>query len=117
MAYTGRELIASRCAKFFEDGALVNLGIGIPLLCAKHVPAGVDIFLQAEIGTIGYRSAESPDEWDIDVADAGAKPAVLLPGAALCRMTSPSALSGAGISAARCLARSKWTGRATLPTG
>lgn len=80
MVFTGRELIASRCAKFFEDGALVNLGIGIPLLCAKHVPAGVDIFLQAEIGTIGYRSAESPDEWDIDVADAGAKPAVILPG-------------------------------------
>lgn len=80
MAYTGRELIASRCAKFFEDGALVNLGIGIPLLCAKHVPEGTDIFLQAEIGTIGYRSAESPEEWDVDVADAGAKPAVILPG-------------------------------------
>lgn len=80
MAYTGRELIASRCAKFFEDGTLVNLGIGIPLMCAKHVPEGVDIWLQAEVGTIGYSSAENPEDWDIDLADAGAGPAALLPG-------------------------------------
>ena len=28
--FTGRELIASRCAKFFKDGDFVNLGIGVP---------------------------------------------------------------------------------------
>ena len=34
----GRELIASRCAKFFKDGDFVNLGIGLPLMCVNYLP-------------------------------------------------------------------------------
>ena len=56
----GRALIASRCAKFFKDGDFVNLGIGVPLMCVNYLPDGVDLWLEAEIGTVG--SGPSP-QW------------------------------------------------------
>ena len=52
-ALTGRALIASRCAKFFKNGDFVNLGIGVPLLCVNYLPEGVNLWLEAEIGTVG----------------------------------------------------------------
>lgn len=45
MALTGRALIASRTAKFFKDGDLVNLGIGVPTMCVNYLPEGVDLWL------------------------------------------------------------------------
>ena len=42
-----------RCAKFFKDGDFVNLGIGVPLMCVNYLPEGVDLWLEAEIGTVG----------------------------------------------------------------
>lgn len=53
MALTGRALIASRTAKFFKDGDLVNLGIGVPTMCVNYLPEGVDLWLEAEIGIVG----------------------------------------------------------------
>ena len=35
-----REAIAMRIAREFFDGAVVNLGIGIPTLCSSFVPEG-----------------------------------------------------------------------------
>ena len=43
----GRELIVSRAAKFFHDGDLVNLGIGMPTQVANYLPEGVEIQLQS----------------------------------------------------------------------
>ena len=57
MALTGRALIASRCAKFFKDGDLVNLGIGLPTLIPQFLPADVHVILQAENGIIGAAPA------------------------------------------------------------
>ncbi|MGI5977684.1 MAG: 3-oxoacid CoA-transferase subunit B [Candidatus Limivicinus sp.] len=84
MALTGRELIAARCAKFFHDGDFVNLGIGIPLMCTKYLPKDIDIWLEAEIGTVGIGPAPDWDEADIDIYDAGGHPATLVPGASVC---------------------------------
>ena len=67
---TGRKLIASRCAKFFKDGDFVNLGIGVPLMCVNYLPEGVDLWLEAEIGTVGSGPTPSWDKVDIDVIDA-----------------------------------------------
>ena len=75
---TGRKLIASRCAKFFKDGDFVNLGIGVPLMCVNYLPEGVDLWLEAEIGTVGSGPTPSWDEADIDVIDAGGQPASVI---------------------------------------
>jgi len=75
-----RELIAIRAAKFFNDGDMVNLGIGIPTTVSNHLPDGVEIVLQSENGIIGIGPAPSPEEWDKDVVNAGGKPATILPG-------------------------------------
>ena len=77
---TGRELIASRCAKFFKNGDFVNLGIGIPLMCVNYLPKGVDIWSEAEIGTVGSGASPKWSEVDVDVIDAGGQPASIIKG-------------------------------------
>ena len=77
---SGRELIAARCAKFFKDGDFVNLGIGLPLMCVNYLPEGVDLWLEAEIGTVGSGATPPWDEVDVDIIDAGGQPASIIPG-------------------------------------
>ena len=48
-----KERIAARAARFFHQGDLVNLGIGMPTLVADHLPEGVEVLLQSENGFIG----------------------------------------------------------------
>ena len=79
MAYTGRELIAARCAKFFKDGDFVNLGIGVPTMCINYLPEGVDLWLETETGACGTGPTPPIDKWDTDYADAGSNPITLLP--------------------------------------
>ncbi len=77
----GRELIVFRAARFFQDGDLVNLGIGMPTQVANHLPEGVEIQLQSENGFIGL--GPTPAEaasWDKDVVNAGGHPVSILPG-------------------------------------
>lgn len=76
----GRSLIVSRCAKFFKDGDFVNLGIGLPLMCVNYLPEGVDLWLEAEIGTVGSGPSPSWDDADIDIIDAGGMPASVIAG-------------------------------------
>ena len=40
-----RERIAKRASKELKDGMYVNLGIGIPTLCANYLEPGVHITL------------------------------------------------------------------------
>ncbi|GHV33274.1 succinyl-CoA--3-ketoacid-CoA transferase [Synergistales bacterium] len=76
-----RELIARRAALFFEDGDLVNLGIGMPTTVANYVPEGINVFWQCENGVIGLGGAPENGKEDKDVVDAGGKFATLLNGA------------------------------------
>ena len=55
-----REVIAMRAAKELKDGDYVNLGIGIPTLCALHIPEGV--IFQSENGALGYGPLVTQDE-------------------------------------------------------
>ena len=47
-----RDTIAMRAAKELKDGDCVNLGFGLPTLCALYVPDGVRF--QTESGILGY---------------------------------------------------------------
>ncbi len=77
---TGREYIVSRAAKFFKDGDVVNLGIGMPTQVANYLPENVHIILQSENGFIGIGATPSEDEWDHDVVNAGGQPSSIVAG-------------------------------------
>jgi 3-oxoacid CoA-transferase B subunit len=70
-----REAIAMRVAKEFFDGAVVNLGIGIPTLCSSFVPEGIQVTYQTENGALGFGPVITQDDmerWaDIDLVNAG----------------------------------------------
>ena len=48
-----REGIAVRLARDLRDGYVVNLGVGIPLLIPRYIPADVEVILHAENGVLG----------------------------------------------------------------
>ena len=77
-----KELIAKRVALELKDGDLANLGIGLPTLVARRLPAGVRVFFQSENGIIGMQPlSEEGFAWS-DLTDAGGSPIGAVPGAA-----------------------------------
>ncbi len=76
-----RHRIARRIALDLEDGAVVNLGIGIPTLVSDYVPEGVSVLIQTENGAIG--AGPKPDEEDLRFIGAGGRCLTLLPGSSL----------------------------------
>ncbi len=76
-----RARIARTIASELEDGALVNLGIGIPQLVPNYLPEGVHVILQTENGVIN--AGPSGDKNDLRIIDAGGTPVRVLPGGAL----------------------------------
>ena len=78
-----RDLMAARTASEFQDGWLVNLGIGMPTLCSDFVPAGRRVIFHSENGLIGYGRNASDDERDPHVVNAGVQPVLLLPFASI----------------------------------
>ena len=77
-----KTIIAKRIAKFFENGDLVNLGIGLPTLVGNYVPEDITIILQSENGFVGLGPAPEEGEEDPMLINAGASPVTMLPGGA-----------------------------------
>jgi acetate CoA/acetoacetate CoA-transferase beta subunit len=73
-------LIATRVARELHDGALVNLGIGLPTLVAKYLPAGVEVFFQSENGLIGMAPVPEAGMEDEYLTDAGGGHIGAIPG-------------------------------------
>lgn len=75
-----RTQIAERLAREFQDGWIVNLGVGMPTLITD-VPS-VTAFFHAENGVIAGPVAPEGQE-DIHLADASRRHVTLPPGAAI----------------------------------
>ena len=74
------ETIALRAAKEFEDGMVVNLGYGMPGLCANFIPEERTVFFQAENGILGYGPLLTDEEKDYELINASDQPVTRLPG-------------------------------------
>lgn len=79
---TIKEQIAQRVAMEFDDGALVNLGAGIPLLCANYIPKGKKVYFQAENGIVGVCPLGEGEGAEPYRFDAGENICGILPGGA-----------------------------------
>ncbi len=78
-----RQQMADRIAREFQDGWLVNLGVGIPTLCSNTDLGGREITYHAENGVIGYGPVLPPGEEDLHLVNAGGQNVSLNPGAAI----------------------------------
>ncbi len=74
-----RERIAQRAAGLLRPGWVVNLGIGIPTLLAKHLDPDT-IHLQSENGILGVGPPPGPGELDVNLIDANKRPITQRPG-------------------------------------
>jgi len=77
-----KEIIARRVAQELRDHTLVNLGIGLPTLVARYVPAGLTVAFQSENGIIGFGAPPPEGMEDPNLTDAGGAFISAAPGAA-----------------------------------
>ncbi len=77
-----RVRMVKRIALEFPDGALVNLGIGLPTMVANYIPDGRTILLQSENGFTGLGPAAQKGQEDPRVVNAGGQPVTIVPGGA-----------------------------------
>lgn len=76
-----REQMAARAAEDIPSGSYVNLGIGIPEMVARFVPAGREFIYHTENGLLGMGPPPTPGQEDPELINAGKKAVTMVPGA------------------------------------
>jgi 3-oxoacid CoA-transferase subunit B len=74
------QTIALRVAKEFEDGMVINLGYGMPGLCANSISEDKHVYFHAENGVLGYGALGSDEEKDYELINASDQPVTRMPG-------------------------------------
>jgi 3-oxoacid CoA-transferase B subunit len=78
------QTMAIRAAKEFQDGMVINLGVGIPTYCSNFVPPEREVLFHSENGVIGFGAiVDNPDDADDTLINAGAQPISSKPGMAI----------------------------------
>src|SRR5437867_118283 len=73
--------MAMRAAREFEDGMIVNLGVGMPTLASSYIPPGREIIFHSENGVLGFGPIiEDRSQADIFLVNASVQPVSRLPG-------------------------------------
>ncbi|WP_395701726.1 3-oxoacid CoA-transferase subunit B [Aquabacterium sp.] len=72
--------MAQRIARDIPDGAVVNLGIGLPTLVASHLPPEREVLLHSENGVLGFGPPPPAGAEDWDLINAGKQAVTLRPG-------------------------------------
>ena len=75
-----RQIVALRVAKEFQDGNIVNLGVGIPMLACNFIPVGREVIFHSENGVLGFGEVTLPGEGDLDLVNAGGQTVKRQPG-------------------------------------
>ena len=77
-----RRQLAWWAAHAIPDGSYVNLGIGVPTLCANVMPADREIVLHSENGVLGFGPAPAAGQEDRDLINASKEFITMKPGGA-----------------------------------
>ena len=75
-----RRQMAWRAAQDIQDGAYVNLGIGLPTMVSDFIPGDREIVFHSENGILGMGPAPKPGEEDTDLINAGKGLTTIVPG-------------------------------------
>lgn len=76
-----RDDMARRAALDIPDGAIVNLGIGIPERVASFLPSDREVLYHTENGLLGMGPTPLPGQEDRDLVNAGKKHVTVIAGA------------------------------------
>lgn len=78
-----RQAMCDRLAMEFQDGWIVNLGVGMPTLCSNYVDPSKDIIYHSENGVIGYGPLAPEGEENPHLVNAGGQNVTSRPGMAI----------------------------------
>lgn len=74
------QTMALRIAGEFEDGMTINLGYGMPGLCATFIPEGRTVYFSGENGILGYGALGEDEQKDYELINASDQPVTPAPG-------------------------------------
>ncbi len=78
-----RQAMCDRLAMEFQDGWIVNLGVGMPTLCSNYVDPSKTIINHSENGVIGYGPIAPKGQEDRHLVNAGGQFVLAQPGMAI----------------------------------